>query len=131
MTYEHIFEWIESNYDFELDESVDDAFDTISRDFQDDIGRPLENIIGDEKAEFLERLADIIRRSDVKPKADEDIIELQERADSLESRIDEISSNVAGRIEEAMSVMFEIIPPEVRPAGILSRLRNFFRGIFS
>ena len=113
MTYGDIIEWIEQNYNFEPDEDVTAAFNTISEDWKSDNRNTLEATLGDEKGDVLEGIRNLISRADVEPEDEEVSEELQQRVEDIERGIDEVSKRI-GKTGES----------------ILTRVVNFFKGLF-
>ena len=113
MTYGDIIEYIEQKWDFEPNEDPEEAFKTISDEWYDDQRDTLENTIGDGKADVLKGIRELISRSELEPKAEEDFTELEQRADAIERGIDEISERIGATSE-----------------SILTRIVNFFKGLF-
>ena len=95
MTYREIRDWIKSEIVFEESKSITREFDDISEIFFPDNRSSLENIIGTEKAEFLEFLESVKR--DQHSETDEDLSDLESRLEAIESRIEELLRGVIKR----------------------------------
>ncbi len=105
MTYGDIIEWIEENYDFEPDEDARAAFESISNDWASDNRDTLANTLGEEAEPFIGRIQNLISGTD---EADPELVE---RVDVIERGINELSKSIGAE-------------------GLLTRIGNFFRGLF-
>ena len=87
MTYDEIFEWIQSEYDFEPGESATDAFNTISDDWRRDNTDSLAELIGSERDDIIERIRGLIPGGSPVPEAEEDLEPLVRRVETIEREL--------------------------------------------
>ena len=105
MTYNDIIEFIMERWEFEPNEDAREAFNTISDDWKADNRDTLANTLGDEKEAFIGRIQNLISQTD---EADPELVE---RADAIERGIEQLSKSIGAE-------------------SIITRISNFFRGLF-
>ena len=144
MTYGDIIEWIEQNYDFEPDEDVREAFNTISRDWKEDNRDTLANVLGDQKGDVIEGIRELISGSELEPETEEDFDELESRVERIDRELDnlftEFGQIIRGRESIVLPKGFKVIEPDsitrefiesFEPEqSILTKVVNFFKGLF-
>ena len=115
---EQIIEWTEQEIELDPNESVQEAFNGISEEFEGDQRLPLADILKEQKAQFLEYLKDRMAREQFLPQVDEGTDEQERRIVELESDIDRLSRPVqerdtvptrSGSIEEIFTEFGQII----------------------
>ena len=133
MTYGDIIEWIEENYDFEPNEDAREAFNTISDDWKADNRDTLANTLGDEKEAFIGRIQNLISQTT------KEIPELEQTVDTLERRVRELftihGQIIRGKDSIVLPKGFIAIEPDIiaieePEENIITRIGNFFRGLF-
>ena len=107
-----IIEWVQSDVILETTQSVDEQYADISRMFEEDNRSSLDDILLNDKAKFLEFL-ESREGIQLEPEDEEELGDLEQRAESLERGIDELSERIGAQGE-----------------GILTRVVNFFKGLF-
>ena len=107
-----IIEWVQSEIILDTTQSVNEQYADISREFEKDNRLPLDDILLDDKAKFLEFL-ESRKGIQPEPEAEEDLSELESRVNDIERGIDEVSKRI-GKTGES----------------ILTRVVNFFKGLF-
>ncbi len=137
-----IIEWVESEWIFNPENTANQEFKRISKDFKDNNRSSLGHILGDDKKEFLKFLESRLSELRAKPETDEEIEEPEPRADDLEPRIRELSQGIADGLANLlgtpMRTIDSIITPIVRtveavieePTSIIDKVTNFIRGLF-
>ena len=105
-----IIQWVQSDVILDPAQSVDEQFADISREFEKDSRLPLADILLDQQAQFLEFL-ESQQGKQPEPETEEELGELEQRADALERGIEELSRSIGAE-------------------GLLTRIGNFFRGLF-
>ncbi len=123
MTYGDIIEWIEQEYDFERGEDVQEAFNTISEEWEGFNRDTLANTLGDNKGDVLEGIRQLIAGSDAEPETDKDVTDLEQRADTIESGIRELFTEFGQIIRSSASVVlpvgFTVQTEVIEPVGFV------------
>ncbi len=103
-----IIQWVQSDVILDPTQSVDEQYADISRMFEKDNRSPLDDILLNDKKQFLEFLES---REGIQPES-----ETEKTIREIESGISDVESGIAELPERA--------------EGILNRIGNFFRGLF-
>ncbi len=137
-----IIEWVESEWVFRPENSVDVEFERISKRFEKNDRSALADILRDDQGEFFEFLESRLSGARAFTETDEEIEEPEPRVDELAPRIRELSQGIADGLENLlgtpMRTIDSIVTPIVRtveavieePISIIGRVTNFIRGLF-
>ena len=122
-----IIQWVESEIILDPENTVDEEFESISRIFERDNRLPLADILRDDTPEFLDFLGSRLSELRDEPETDEEIGELERRAESLERSIEDVLQPVT----ESVGAPIKVIQQEIKKTGIIESIKGFFRSIFS
>ena len=122
-----IIEWVESNWIFNPENTVDREFERISARFEKNHRSALADILRDDTPEFLDFLGSRLSELRDEPETDEEIGELERRAESLERSIEDVLQPVT----ESVGAPIKLIQQEIKKTGIIESIKGFIRGLFS
>ncbi len=137
-----IIEWVEQRVILKPANTVNEEYADISKMFKDDNRSALDDILGNDKAEFLKFLESRLSELRTKPKTDEEIEEPKQGDEPLEPRIRELSQGIADGLANLlgtpMRTIDSVVTPTIRviediiiePTSIISKVTNFIRGLF-
>ncbi len=135
-----IIQWLESEWIFNPENTVEQEYAEISAQFDKDNRLPLDDILGDDKAKLLDFIESKLARA---PSITEDLKEIQEleqTADTLERRVRELftihGQIIRGKDSIVLPKGFVAIEPdiiaieEIPEENILTKAFNFLKGLF-
>ncbi len=105
-----IIQWVQSDVILDPTQSAEQQYADISREFEKDNRSPLDDILLNDKEQFLEFLRSE-QGKQPEPETEEELGELEQRADALERGINELSASLG--VE-----------------SIITRIGNFFKRLF-
>ena len=135
-------EYIKSKIILRPENTANEEFEEISRILKDDNRPALDNILRNNKKEFLEFLESELSGARTESETDEEIEALESRVSELEPRITELSQGIADGLANLlgtpMRTIDSIVTPIVRtveeviiePTSIIDKVSNFIRGLF-
>ncbi len=137
-----IIEWVEQRVILKPTNTLNEEYADIAKMFEDDNRSALDDILRNDKAEFLKFLESRLSELRAKPETDEEIEGLEQRPEELEPRIRELSQGIADGLANLlgtpMRTIDSIVTPTIRvieqvieePTSIISKITNFIRGLF-